>query len=81
MKRDRTHEDWLQSDWGETRVKQEGLRGLVMMMMVKTFSAPSHTHLPCLVIVFDLAQIPAAGLSDPLPGHQVPNHHRGGADL
>lgn len=42
---------------------------------------PSHTHLPCLVIVFDLTQIPAAGLSDPLPRHQIPDHHRRRTDL
>lgn len=41
----------------------------------------THTHLPCLVIVLHLAQIPAAGLSDPLPRHQIPNHHGGGADF
>lgn len=42
---------------------------------------PSHTHLPCLVIVFDLTQISAAGLSDPLPRHQIPDHHRRRTDL
>lgn len=40
-----------------------------------------HTHLSCLIIIFDLAQISAAGLGDPLPRHQVPHHHRGRTDL
>lgn len=40
-----------------------------------------HTHLPCLVIVFDLTQISAAGLGDPLPRHQVPHHDGRRADL
>ncbi len=40
-----------------------------------------HTHLSCLIIVFDLAQISAAGLSDPLPRDQVSHHHRGGSNL
>ena len=55
---------------------------MMMMMTVKTSSTPSsHTHLPCLVIVLDLTQIPPAGLSDPLPRDQVPDHHGRGADL
>lgn len=40
-----------------------------------------HTHLSCLIIVFNLAQISAAGLSDPLPWDQVSHHHRGGSNL
>lgn len=40
-----------------------------------------HTHLPCLVIVFDLTQISTAGLSDPLPRHEVPHHDGRRADL
>lgn len=40
-----------------------------------------HTHLSCLIIVFHLAQVPAASLGNPLPRHQVPHHHRGRPDL
>ena len=38
-------------------------------------------HLAGLVVVFYLAQVSAACLCDPLPGHQVPHHHGGRADL
>lgn len=41
----------------------------------------SRAHLPGLVIVLYLPQVPAAGLRNPLPRHQVPHHHRGGADF
>lgn len=54
---------------------------MMMAMMQKTSRPPSHTHLPCLVIVFDLTQIPAAGLGDPLSRHQIPDHHRRRTDL
>lgn len=41
----------------------------------------SRAHLPGLVVVLYLPQVPAAGLRNPLPRHQVPHHHRGGADF
>lgn len=41
----------------------------------------SRAHLPGLVVVLYLAQVPAAGLRNPLPRHQVPHHHRGRADF
>lgn len=39
------------------------------------------SHLPGLVVVFNLPQVSTAGLRNPLPRHQVPHHHRGRADF
>lgn len=44
-------------------------------------AARPRAHLAGLVVVFNLAQVSAAGLCDPLPRHQVPHHHRGRADF
>ena len=79
--------------WGKShaRTKVKTRRGCVAARAAGP--CPSRAVLPCLtaarprahlaglVVVFNLAQVSAAGLCDPLPRHQVPHHHRGRADF